>query len=316
MDPRTIPDMKVARIRAELAEMDEIPEPILHALKRDRRASVQKLAKRPARKQPTAPLDMLLHERRLWEDGSANVAGVDEAGRGPLAGPVVAAAVILPHECELHGLTDSKKLDATQRAELEPLIREQALGCAVAQTDVDVIDNINILQATFRAMREAVEQLPVTPDYVLIDGNHTPGGPCAQSALVKGDAHSLCVAAASVLAKVARDAFMVEMDTKYPGYGFAQHKGYGTPQHREALKRLGPCPIHRRSFFGVIESDRESSPGYSHMSRAIRAARTEEELKAVGEAIAAQVDGVTEEELGALRKHYRRKLLQFRRREP
>ena len=314
MDPRTIPDMKVSRIRAKLAGMDEIPEPILKALKRDRRASVRKLAERPVHRSGTNTVDMLVHERKLWVDGIEHVAGVDEAGRGPLAGPVVAAAVILPHECDLPGLTDSKKLTAEQREELEPLVMEQALSYTVAHVDVETIDRMNILQATFRAMREALAGLSITPDHALIDGNHTPGGPVPQSAIVKGDATSLCIAAASVLAKVSRDRYMVEMDETYPGYGFAQHKGYGTPHHKDALKRLGPCPLHRRSFFGVIESDRESSPGYAHMSRAIRAAGSEEELEAVGAAIAAQVNTITGEELISLRKHYRRKLAQFRRR--
>lgn len=179
------------------------------------------------------------------------VAGVDEAGRGPLAGPVVAAAVILDPTVRIAGLGDSKRLSAQRRAALELEIREHAISCAVARIDVDVIDAVNILQATMQAMRAAVGRLEPAPEEVLVDGNHCPILPCPARAVVRGDSSVAAISAASILAKVARDREMIEMDRRYPGYGFARHKGYGTRAHRDALHRLGPSPIHRLSFAPV-----------------------------------------------------------------
>ena len=179
------------------------------------------------------------------------VAGVDEAGRGPLAGPVVAAAVILDPAVRIEGLGDSKRLSVQRRTELDLEIRERALSCAVARVDVDVIDAINILQATMKAMREAVLRLDPSPEEVLVDGNRCPALPYPARAVVRGDASVAAISAASILAKVARDREMIEMDGRYPGYGFAHHKGYGTRAHRDALLRFGPSPIHRLSFAPV-----------------------------------------------------------------
>ena len=186
-------------------------------------------------------------------DGAARrrVAGVDEAGRGPLAGPVVAAAVILDPARPIPGLGDSKLLSPQRREALDAEIRARAAGWAIARVDVDVIDAINILEATMQAMREAVARLDPAPERVLVDGNRCPDLPCPVRAVVGGDASVAAIGAASILAKVARDREMVEMDRRYPGYGFARHKGYGTRAHREALHRLGPSPIHRRSFAPV-----------------------------------------------------------------
>ena len=178
-------------------------------------------------------------------------AGVDEAGRGPLAGPVVAAAVILDPARPIPGLGDSKLLSPQRREELDAEIRAGAAGWAIARVDVDVIDAINILEATMQAMREAVARLDPAPECVLVDGNRCPDLSCPVRAVVGGDASVAAIGAASILAKVARDREMVEMDRRYPGYGFARHKGYGTRAHREALFRLGPSPIHRRSFAPV-----------------------------------------------------------------
>ena len=179
------------------------------------------------------------------------VAGVDEAGRGPLAGPVVAAAVILDPAVRVAGLADSKRLSAQSREELDLAIREHAISFAVARVEAGVIDAINILQATMRAMREAVGRLDPAPDEVLVDGNRCPDLPCPARAVVRGDASVAAISAASILAKVARDREMIEMDRRYPEYGFARHKGYGTRAHRDALARLGPSPIHRASFAPV-----------------------------------------------------------------
>ena len=179
------------------------------------------------------------------------IAGVDEAGRGPLAGPVMAAAVILDPRVRIDGLDDSKRLTPHRRVELESRIRERAVSCSIAHVDADVIDTINILQATMRAMREAVLRLEPAPELVLVDGNRCPPLPFPARAVVGGDAGVAAISAASILAKVARDRLMFAMDRLYPEYGFVRHKGYGTREHRDALIRYGPSPIHRRSFAPV-----------------------------------------------------------------
>jgi ribonuclease HII len=189
-------------------------------------------------------------ERALWAGGARFVAGVDEVGRGPLAGPVCVAAVIFPAGAKpLRGVDDSKKLNRAQREELAPLIVARALAVAVAFAPPEEIDRVNIRQATLRAMARALAGLAVRPDFALIDGRDTPEGLiCPARALIGGDALSHSIAAASIVAKVARDRLMARLDTHFPGYGFAAHAGYGTLAHREALMTLGPCPAHRVSF--------------------------------------------------------------------
>lgn len=183
----------------------------------------------------------------LW--ATELVAGVDEAGRGPLAGPVCAAAVILDPNQPIEGLNDSKKLTAKKREALAPLIKARALAWCIAWADVHEIDSLNILQATMLAMKRAVEGLSIKPELILVDGNRTPKNlPAPASAVVKGDAKVAAIAAASILAKTARDAKMVALDAVYPGYGFAKHAGYGTAQHIEAIHTLGITPEHRRTF--------------------------------------------------------------------
>jgi ribonuclease HII len=177
-----------------------------------------------------------------------HVCGVDEAGRGPWAGPVCAAAVILPAKRVPRGIDDSKKLNAASREALEIEIKGRAIAWAVAFASVEEIEELNILHASGLAMRRAVEALSVSPVLALIDGNYAFAMPCQVKTVVGGDALSLSIAAASILAKTARDRLMVEMDALYPGYGFAGHKGYHAPIHKEALKRLGPCPIHRKAW--------------------------------------------------------------------
>jgi ribonuclease HII len=180
------------------------------------------------------------------------VAGVDEAGRGPLAGPVVVAAVVLHPDRPIEGLDDSKKLSETRRERLFPLIVERALAYSVVIIDTEEIDRINIFQATMVGMSRAVSGLTPSAIEALIDGNHLPKDlPCPGRAIVDGDALIPAISAASILAKVTRDRLMVAMDAQHPGYGFASHKGYSTPEHLAALKRLGPCPQHRRSFAPV-----------------------------------------------------------------
>ena len=186
--------------------------------------------------------------------GALRIAGVDEVGRGPLFGPVVAAAVILAPGFRFDGLTDSKKLTEKKRNELDVEIRANAVCWAIAEVDAETIDRINIRQASLMAMRRAVGQLALSPDYLLIDGRDTIDCECRQQAVVYGDAISFSVAAASVLAKVYRDRLLVELDREYPGYGLAQHKGYGCPAHLAALQRLGPTPLHRKSFRPVAQA--------------------------------------------------------------
>ena len=192
---------------------------------------------------------MLTHERRLWDSGRSLIAGVDEVGRGPLAGPVVAAAVILPHDFDVLGIDDSKKLSPKKREELAEVIKEKALAWSIGWVGPERIDEINILEATKEAMTQAVQGLSLPPDHVLIDGNFTVRAlALPQTAIVKGDANSTSIAAASILAKVTRDRYMEEMDAVYPGYAFASNKGYGTKAHYDGLKAQGPTPIHRKSF--------------------------------------------------------------------
>jgi ribonuclease HII len=179
------------------------------------------------------------------------VAGVDEAGRGPLAGPVVAGAVILDPQNPIHGLKDSKRLTALRRDVLYEEIREKALAWAVGHADVEEIDRINILQATMLAMKRAVEALQTVPDHALIDGNRCPDLCCPAQAIIKGDSRVAAISAASIMAKVTRDREMLSLDVIYPGYGLAQHKGYPSKAHIEALENLGVTPIHRRSYAPV-----------------------------------------------------------------
>lgn len=192
------------------------------------------------------------HERALWVNGALWVAGIDEAGRGPLAGPVVAAAVVLPQmkvpALGLDGVRDSKKMSAAQRESWTAAIREIAVTYAVGQSSAQEIDTLGIVPATRLAAGRAVEALAVCPDYLLLDYLQLPEVPIPQVSLVKGDMRSLSIAAASVLAKTSRDAVLVELDGIYPAYGFSQHKGYGTQAHLEAIRALGPSPVHRMSF--------------------------------------------------------------------
>ena len=193
-------------------------------------------------------------EEAARKRGALRIAGLDEVGRGPLFGPVVAAAVILAPSFHLAGLTDSKKLSEKKRAEFDGEIRMNAVAWAIASVDVETIDRINIRQASLLAMRMAVQQLALSPDFLLIDGRDTIDWPCPQQAVIQGDGASLSIAAASVLAKVHRDRLLVELDRQFPGYGLAQHKGYGSAEHLAALARLGPTPLHRKSFHPVAQS--------------------------------------------------------------
>ena len=197
---------------------------------------------------PSAPYH---YEARAWKTGVTRVAGIDEAGRGPLAGPVVAAAVIIGADRRIRGLADSKLLTPEQRETLFSVISERAIAVGIGIVDHLTIDRINILQATRVAMAEALAGLIVAPDLVITDFVALSGLTCPQRNLVDGDARCASVAAASIIAKVTRDRLMLDADHNFPEYGFARHKGYATPEHLAALDRLGPCPLHRRTFAGV-----------------------------------------------------------------
>lgn len=192
-------------------------------------------------------------EKQLVAEGYANVCGVDEAGRGPLCGPVMAAAVILAPDTVIEGLDDSKKLTAKKREQLFDVIIEKAKAYCVAQASVEEIDSMNILQADLLAMRRAIDGLGVAADYAIIDGNVAKGFQIPAKAVVKGDSISMSIAAASILAKVSRDRLCEELDRQYPQYGIAKHKGYGTKDHMEALRQYGPSPIHRKQFIRFLD---------------------------------------------------------------
>lgn len=194
-------------------------------------------------------------ERAARRRGALRIAGLDEVGRGPMFGPVVAAAVILAPGFRLDGLTDSKQLSEKKRNEFDLEIRANAVAWAIAAIDAETIDRINIRRASLLAMRRAVQQLALSPDYLLIDGCDTIDWDCPQEAVIQGDATSYSIAAASVLAKVHRDRLLVELDAVYPGYGLARHKGYCSPEHMAALALLGPTPLHRRSYSPVAQAE-------------------------------------------------------------
>lgn len=193
-------------------------------------------------------VNMWMHEQKYFDQGIRLVCGVDEAGRGPLAGPVCSAAVILPANIQIPGLNDSKKLSDKKRRELYPIIKDQAVAYAIAFASNEEIDEINILQATFLAMERAINGLPTRPEVALIDGNRAKDFGLPVETIIGGDGCSASIAAASILAKVTRDDVMLKMAMQYPGYGFEIHKGYGTKAHYAALEQLGPCAIHRMTF--------------------------------------------------------------------
>ena len=243
----------IAEIKAEFAAADMSSYPALYEIyKEDTRSGVQKLIAQCRKKEAALEAEkqrienMKVYEHKYEHLGY--LCGIDEVGRGPLAGPVVACAVILPQDSRILYLNDSKKLSEKRREELFEEIKEKAVAWSVAIATPARIDEINILQATYEAMREAVAGLAVKPDVLLNDAVTIPGLDILQVPIIKGDAKSLSIAAASILAKVTRDHLMAEYDKLYPGYGFAKHKGYGTAAHIAALRELGPSPIHRRTF--------------------------------------------------------------------
>lgn len=245
----------ISEIKAELENADkDTRESLLELCKKDTRKGVLKLVEK-YEKQKAAMAEELERLKKMheFEDKYSEyeyIAGIDEAGRGPLAGPVVAASVILPKDCEILYLNDSKQLSAKRRDELFDEIKQKAIAYGIGIVSQGRIDDINILQATYEAMREAIGRMSEkqNPDLLLVDAVHIPDVDIKQVGIVKGDAKSVSIAAASILAKGTRDRFMVEMDKLYPEYGFASHKGYGSKSHIEAIKKYGASPIHRQTF--------------------------------------------------------------------
>lgn len=247
--------MKTAEIKEILSntKVEQLPE-VIALYESDERAAVQSLLKSAGNRYKAYLSELERTEQmKKFEYKYADyeyICGIDEVGRGPLAGPVMAAAVILPKDCKILYINDSKQLSSKKREELYELITKEAVAWAVGVRDEKRIDEINILNATYEAMQDAVHSLSVTPDILLNDAVKIPNLPMKQVPIVKGDAQSISIAAASIVAKVTRDRFMEEMDLKYPGYGFSGNKGYGSKEHIEAIKMMGPCEIHRRSFIG------------------------------------------------------------------
>jgi len=266
-------------LRARLLGGDRpVSAQALNRLKRDPRRGARLLydiLKRKYEKERAERqrLDSMLNfERVLWKSGVRTIAGVDEAGTGPLAGPVVAAAVVFPSGIEIPGMNDSKQLDADTRYALEKAIRRVASAVAIGMAEVGEIDALNIYQAALLAMRRAVQALPDAPDHLLIDARTIPGVAIPQNAFSKGDGINFSIAAASIIAKTHRDRLMEELEQKYPGYGFTRHKGYGTPEHQEAIRRLGPSPVHRLSFGLIRELCGEFSPLFYALKRRLEEA--------------------------------------------
>jgi len=243
----------IKEVKERLAMIDELDHPFFEELILDGRAGVQAAIskrKRELQKQVDEDLrleKMLAYEKELYTQGIQLIAGVDEVGRGPLAGPVVAAAVILPKACKIPGLNDSKKIPKSKHKEIYEAVLQNAIAIGIGVKDNQVIDQVNIYEATKLAMREAIGQLEPQPQHLLIDAMRL-DLPISQTSIIKGDANSLSIAAASIVAKVTRDQMMEEFDRKYPGYDFAQNAGYGTAKHLAGLDQLGVTPIHRRSF--------------------------------------------------------------------
>ena len=243
----------ISQIKEILSSIHSIEDPMFQQLSLDMRKGVQtalkSCQKRIEKEQKRAEhfIEMQYYERLAYKEGASFIAGVDEVGRGPLAGPVVAAAVILPKNIEDLGFDDSKKLSASKREEIYRLIQEKAIAIGIGIVDADIIDKVNIYQASRLAMQQAVSELKIQPDYLLIDAMkidvNTP-----QIGIIKGDAKSISIAAASIVAKQVRDQMMQEFDELYPGYDFSNNAGYGTPKHLEGLKSKGICPIHRKTF--------------------------------------------------------------------
>ena len=306
--PRDVDDLSIDEIRQRYVENEEpVSQRLLSRLQRDSRQGVRRLyaalKKRFERERDERlRLSAMRHfELLLWKSGVSDIAGVDEAGMGPLAGPVVAAAVMFPPQTDIAGVDDSKRLDPASRAALALKIRAKASGLGVGIATVEEIDRLNIYHAGLLAMRRAVEALPRRPQHVLVDARTVPGVEVPQNMFNKGDGINFTIAAASIIAKTERDRMMEMLDHEHPGYGFATHKGYGTPEHREALLRLGPTAVHRMSFPVIHELQGEYSALFYVLKRQLEAARSRAALDEFEIALRAQAQELAERECKKLR---------------
>ena len=283
---RVVERLSVPQVEKLVRSLLDIDQRACQVLERDRRVGVRRIAVRVREQMRRRESEcarvrrMREFETRLWQSGVQVVAGVDEVGRGCLAGPVVAAAVAFRPGVELWEIDDSKKLPSEVREALCGQILEQAQCAAVASVDSPEIDELNILQASLKAMRTALQELAPPPERVLVDGALKPGSPYTETAIVGGDERSVSIAAAAIVAKVHRDRMMVELDSRYPQYGFASNKGYASARHRRALEKYGPCPLHRRSFEPVAEQLRPApSPALLERRRQLEGMTSSEELE-------------------------------------
>jgi ribonuclease HII len=299
----TLGRLSIEEIRERYARAGEPVTPqALNKLKRDPRQGVRQiyaaLKKRYEREfSERTRLDAMLNfERVLWRAGVQHIAGVDEVGMGPLAGPVIAAAVVFAPHTELPGIDDSKRLDLEQRADAERRIRATALGIGIGRAEVDEIDTVNIYHAGLLAMRRAVEALPMRPQHVLVDARSVPGVDVPQNCFNKGDGINFSIAAASIVAKMHRDRLMDELARSYPAYGFERHKGYSTPEHQDAIRTLGPCAIHRKSFTYIRELCGEYSPLFYDLKARLDAAAAHADLQALDDELGAHTPALAEHE--------------------
>jgi ribonuclease HII len=305
---RGVDELSIDEIRQRYLEKGELVSArVLNRLQRDSRQGVRQLfvalKKRYERQRDERlRLEAMRHfELLLWKTGVQDIAGVDEVGMGPLAGPVVAAAVMFPPETNIARVDDSKKLDPPTRAELALEIRAKASGIGLGVASVEDIDNVNIYHAGLLAMRRAVEALPRRPQHVLVDARTVPGVDVPQNMFNKGDGINFSIAAASIIAKTVRDRMMEELDREYPGYGFAAHKGYSTPEHRQALQKLGPSAVHRKSFPVMHELQGEYSALFYLLKTQLETARTRVALDELETALRVQAAELAEQECKKLK---------------
>ena len=306
---KLLANFSISKINALIESIDP-DDTVIALLFSDNRAGVRALARKlEKRKLREKKLrlkqeEMLAIEKKLIAEGKKLIAGIDEAGRGPLAGPVVAAAVILPEKASMPGLDDSKKLTAKRREELYKLITAEAMAWGIGMVDNEEIDEIGILVAAMKAMRSAVANMKISPGIVIIDGNCSPGFECEERLIVDGDSLCRSIAAASIIAKITRDRIMVEMESIFPGYGFIRHKGYGSREHIEALGKIGPCQIHRFSF-KIVPAEAPVGTSSAVLKKRLLNASTRESLERAAASISHIRNNLHKSDIESLREIYK-----------
>ena len=317
LDEKKFINFSIAEIKS-FVERHGPDEKIINDLSSDSRAGVRALAQKLRNRKSKAEqlmqkeTEMFAIEKQLLSEGKKIIAGVDEVGRGPLAGPVVSAAVVLPEEVDLPALDDSKKLTPKKLEELFGKITAQAVAWGIGMVDNDEIDEIGILPAAMKSMRIAIENLKLFPDIAIVDGNQSPKFNCKERLIVNGDGRCRSIAAASIVAKVTRDRIMIEMDGMFPGYGFASHKGYGAKAHVDAIIKLGPCDIHRFSF-KIVPAKSPAGTQSAILKKRLLNAPTKEAFDRAAKSIARIRNTLHESDIEALREIYRMGKKRFRR---